>query len=78
MNFSSAYILRLDIASLKWFKMGLLKKARYGHGVIHHAGSFVVIGGDDIGMETEVCNFKAKFYLFVLTFGPKYFILQIT
>ena len=64
--YRSAYIVRLDIASKKWHKMGLLKQARFGHGVIHHAGSFVVIGGDDISMATEVCNFKVKFSFLIV------------
>ena len=62
----STYIVRLDIASKKWHKMGLLKQARFGHGMIHHAGSFVVIGGDDISMATEVCNFKVKFSFLIV------------
>ena len=56
-------IARFDPVENSWTKLGNLKVARYGHGVIQVDNEFIVVGGHLDGAEeepTESCKLNGK------------------
>ena len=54
-----ATIARLDLATSSWTKLGDLKTARDGHGVIFNGEAFLVVGGRD-EKKTEKCTLSGN------------------
>ena len=56
-------IARFDPIENSWTKLGDLKVARHGHGVIQVYNEFIVVGGSQIGNKnkpTESCKLKQQ------------------
>ena len=56
---NSKTIVRLDLATSSWTKLGDLKTGRYGHGVIFNGEVFWVIGGR-YEKKTEKCTLSGN------------------